>query len=109
MAPRDHSGGPWEQQDGHEVVWNRIFIDLGVILGLVYTIFFDFKTLGILFFSGLFLGQLKFRRLGLQIRGLRKEGLAKVNFSHKLFFMNSGAILIVFLEPWGSFFWFIVL
>ena len=27
LAPRDHPGGPWEQQDGHEVVNNRIFAD----------------------------------------------------------------------------------
>ena len=32
LAPRDRSGGPWKQQDGHEVVRNRIFIDFGVIL-----------------------------------------------------------------------------
>ena len=35
LAPRDHPGGPWEQQDGHEVANNRIFVDLGVISGLV--------------------------------------------------------------------------
>ena len=26
-----HPGGPWEQQDGHKVVQNRIFIDLVMI------------------------------------------------------------------------------
>ena len=35
-APRDHPGEPWEQQDGFEVVENRIFIDLGMIWGFVY-------------------------------------------------------------------------
>ena len=35
LAPRDHPGGPWEQQDGHEVANNRIFVDLGVISGPV--------------------------------------------------------------------------
>ena len=28
--------GPWEQQDGHEVANYRMFVDLGVIPGLVY-------------------------------------------------------------------------
>ena len=36
LALRDHPGGPWEQQDRHEVVWNMIFIDFGVILGPEY-------------------------------------------------------------------------
>ena len=43
LAPRDHPGGPWEQQDGHEVANNRIFVDLGVILGLVYVSFWSSK------------------------------------------------------------------
>ena len=37
LAPlRDHPGGPWEQQDGHEVANNRIFVDFGMISGLVH-------------------------------------------------------------------------
>ena len=43
LAPRDHSGGPWEQQDGHEVVNNTIFVDFGVISGLVYVSFWGSK------------------------------------------------------------------
>ena len=39
FAPRDHPGGPWEQQDGHEVARHMIFIDFGVISGLVYVSF----------------------------------------------------------------------
>ena len=39
LAPRDHPGGPWEQQDGHEVANDRIFIDFELILGLVYDSF----------------------------------------------------------------------
>ena len=35
-APRDHPGGPWEQQYGHEVARHRIFADLGMISGHVY-------------------------------------------------------------------------
>ena len=33
LAPHKHLGSPWEQQDGHEVVQNRIFKDFGSILG----------------------------------------------------------------------------
>ena len=36
LTVRDHPGGPWEQQDGHEVANNRMLVDLGVISGLVY-------------------------------------------------------------------------
>ena len=39
LALRDNPGGPWEQQDRHEVFWNRIFIDFGVIWGPVYISF----------------------------------------------------------------------
>ena len=53
MALWDHPGGPWEQQDGHEVANNRIFVDFGVISGLVY-VSFEATCLKKLFFSGLF-------------------------------------------------------
>ena len=41
LASRDHPGGPWEQQDGVEVVNNnnKILFDLGMILGVVYVSF----------------------------------------------------------------------
>ena len=45
LALRDHPGGPWEQQDGHEVANNRILVDLGVISGPVYVGFSDPKCL----------------------------------------------------------------
>ena len=41
LAPRDYPGGPWEQQDGFEVVNNRICVDLGVMIGRVYAVFRD--------------------------------------------------------------------
>ena len=53
MSPRGHPGGPWEQQDGFEVVNNSIFFDFGVILGFVYVSFWGFKMLKNSFFSGL--------------------------------------------------------
>ena len=43
LAPRDHPGRPWEQQDGFEVVNNRIFGDFGMILGPVYVSFWNPK------------------------------------------------------------------
>ena len=45
LALRDRPGGPWERQDGHEVVRNRSFIDLGVILGPVYMSFLNSGSL----------------------------------------------------------------
>ena len=41
LATRGHPGRPWEQQDGHEVVGNMIFIDFGVILEPVYNSFLN--------------------------------------------------------------------
>ena len=36
LAPRDHPGGAWEQQqDEQEVANDRILVDLGMILGPV--------------------------------------------------------------------------
>ena len=42
LAPRDHPGGPWGQQDGHEVANDRIVADFGVISGPGY-VSFGFK------------------------------------------------------------------
>ena len=56
MAPRHHPGGPWKQQDGLELVDNRIFVDFGMIFGLVYVSFWVSKCLQMLFVSGLFPG-----------------------------------------------------
>ena len=56
MAPREHLGGPWEQQDEHEVVLNRIFIDLGVILGPYFKTFLETEAWSFNLSSGLFPG-----------------------------------------------------
>ena len=42
LALRDHPGGPWEQQDGHEVANNRIIVDFGVTPGFMSVSFFEF-------------------------------------------------------------------
>ena len=44
LVPRDHPGGPWEQQDGHKVARHRIFVDLGVISGFVSVSFWASKS-----------------------------------------------------------------
>ena len=53
LAPRDHPGGPWEQQDGLEVVNNRICVDFGMILGLVYVSFWVHNAYYFFVFVGL--------------------------------------------------------
>ena len=49
LAPRDHPGGPWEQQDGHEVANDRILVEFGVTSGPVYVSFWDSKCVKNLF------------------------------------------------------------
>ena len=59
LSLRDHPGGPWEQQDGFEVIDNRIRLDSGVVSGLVFVSFWGSKYLKIRFrFSGLFPGHI---------------------------------------------------
>ena len=50
MAPRDHAVGPWEQQDGLEMVVYRILFDSGVILGPVYISVLSSRSLKLRFF-----------------------------------------------------------
>ena len=45
FAPWGHLGGPWDQQDGFEMVNNRILVDFGVIRELVYVSFWVSKCL----------------------------------------------------------------
>ena len=45
LAPQDHAGGPWEQQDGFEMVVYRILFDLGMVLGPVYISFLSSRNL----------------------------------------------------------------
>ena len=95
LAPRDHPGGPWEQQDGHEVARHRIFVDFGVISGPVYVGFsglkcfknrFLFRLVSMAFL--LAISDSDFRRLGLPNRRFRMEGIAKIDFSWKSFSKN---------------------
>ena len=103
FAPRNHPGGPWEKQDGHEVANNRIFVDLGVISGLVSVSFWVQNALEFFFFrlvsktySYRFLPRIF--ELGLPNRCFRMEDIAKVDFSWKSFLVNFGMHFCLFLE-----------
>ena len=63
MAARDHPGGPWERQGGHEVVNDRIFVDFGMISGLVYVSLWGSKCLNIRFIFRLVSRELFYRFL----------------------------------------------
>ena len=39
LAPRDRHGGPWEQQDGFEVVVYRMLLHFGVLRDLCILVF----------------------------------------------------------------------
>ena len=60
MAPWDHPGGPWGQQDGLEVVVSMLLVDFGVVLGPVYISFLISMSLTFHFVSGLFPGKFVF-------------------------------------------------
>ena len=105
FAPRGHPGA-WEQQDGLEVVNNRILIDFGVISGLVYVSFWGPECLfffvracfRVIFFM---ISDSKFGRLGLPDRGFRMQGIAKIDFSWKSFLMNFGNRFLLFFDSLG--------
>ena len=114
LALRDHLRGPWDQQDGHEVVRNTTFIDFVVILGPVYPSLLISRSLKFHVVSGfvsrsLFYWSLnrKFRQVGLWIRGFRKDSIAKNNFSQKTLFYEFrgrfvvfGSSFLLFFVPW---------
>ena len=109
LAPRDHAGGPWEQQDGFEMVAYRILLDFGVIFGPVYITFLSSKILKYRYcFRACFqviclsMSELKFRRLGFPNQGFRIESIAKNAFSWKLILMNFGIGFYVLLEALGA-------
>ena len=45
LAPGNHPGKPWEEQDGHELAKDRMLVDLGMISGLIDIVFFLSKML----------------------------------------------------------------
>ena len=51
-----HPRGPWEQQEGHVGVRNKIFIDFGLIFGPHFDSFLGFDGLNSMFVLGLFPG-----------------------------------------------------
>ena len=50
------------------------------------------------------ISELKFQRLRFQIRGFRLEGVAKINFSQKSFFIDLGPDFVRFLVALGAVF-----
>ena len=63
VPPFLYLGRPWEQQDGHERVWNMIFIDFRTIWGTFFESFFGHRGLKFQFCSGLFPGISLYRLL----------------------------------------------
>ena len=107
LVPRGHRGGPWEQQDGLEMVVYRIFFDFGVILGPVYISFLSSKTSKFHVFSGLFAShffidsETKFLRLRPPNQGFRIETIAK-SFFYGHIFNGCRSRFLCFLEGFGT-------
>jgi hypothetical protein len=97
LASRDHPGGPWEQQDGVEVVNNnnKILFDLGMILGVVYVSF------GVSFVYR-FLNR-NFDVWDFQIVVFRMEVMANVDLSRKSRLVNFGMDFSCFGSLWSRF------
>ena len=109
LAPRGHPRGPWEHQDGHEGIRNRIFIDFWLLSGSYFERFLGTEAWNLNFFSGLFPGHFfvlnfdpKFIRLVLK-PGVRMESIAKNKLSHKSF-LSFGLDFYRFLEALGLLF-----
>ena len=107
MAHRDHPEGPWQQQDGLEMVVYWILFEFGVIVGAVYISFLSSRTLKFenSFLSGLFpdhflsISESEFQRLGLPNQGVRMESIAKIDFPRKSFLMNFEVEFLVVSQP----------
>ena len=84
LAPRDHPGGPWVQQDGLGVVNSRISVDLG--------------------FWGLFMSVFGVQNIkeGFLTRAFRMESIATIDFSWKSFVMNFGIEFYCFSDVLGA-------
>ena len=98
MASRDHPGGPWEQQDGVEVVNSKILFDVGMIWGVVYVSF------GVSFVYR-FLNR-NFDVWDFQIEVLLWKVLQKMAFHENCFLWISESTFLVLWRPWEPLFWF---
>ena len=103
-------GRPWGQQDRLEVANDRILVDSGLILGLVYASFSGSTTFLNWFLFGLFPDHVFIdfwpgcQRLAFPNRRFRKASIAKIDCSWKSFFKNSWIVFCVLLMPWEPFF-----
>ena len=104
LAPRDHPGGPWEQQDGHEVVRSRLLIDFGMMLRpilrgflaprLEIPICFGFVPMS---FFDRFLSPI-FVAWGSEFQVFAEEVLQKATFHIDVVLLNLGCICMAFLK-----------
>ena len=104
LAPKDLPGGPWEQQDGLEMVVYRILFDFGVIWGPVYMSFLSSRSFKFCFLGACYqsiclsISESEFPRLGLPNQDFRMECIAQIAFQWKSFPMNFGIDFYFFLE-----------
>ena len=80
FALREQLGGSWEQQHGHDGIWNRMLMSILVL-------FLSFLCTEI---GHSYIHESNFGRFGHVDPGFRKEGIARTNFSQKLCFMDFG-------------------
>ena len=92
LAPWDHPGRPWEQQDGLEMVVYRILFDWRVILRPVHIRFLSSRRLKFHFVSGLFTGHFV---IDFWIE-ISTSGTSKSRFSHGRYCTNRLFMEIVF-------------
>ena len=107
MAPR--AGGPWEQQDGVEMVVYRILIDFGLILTPVYISFLNSRSLKFRFLFGLVSRPFVYRFLNrnfdawdFQIKAFKWKLLLN-SIVHGNRFLRISEAMLVLVE---QFFWF---
>ena len=97
LTPRDHLGGPWEQQDGLEVVDNRIW-------GLFMSVFESQNSSKFLFLLGLSPDRFFYRVLNQKfgVWEFQSVSVSNIVFSWKSFLMNFGMDFCCFLEALGA-------
>ena len=108
LAPRDHPGRTWEQQDGREGANIRIFVDFGVISGLVCVSLCNSRCFKICFFCWLASRSffidfwLESFTLGTPKSLFSHRRYCKNRFSWKLFFGETRDRFFLFLRCLGS-------
>ena len=86
LAPRDHLGGPWEQQDGHEVENNRILVSFWV--SKCVKILFIFRLVSRSFFDRFLTRISDVLDFKIVVCARMQEGIARNGISWKSFSKN---------------------